>query len=132
VWHLWKDDIDRALFLGLDTFRFSLEWSRLETSPGEWNMDAVQVYRSMLAYMKLNNITPNVTLLHFTMPMWFFSKKHFLNQKNIEVFSQYCFKAAETFGDLVTWWGTINEPNVMALTMFLLGNHPSEDSGLDN
>lgn len=52
-------------------FRLSIEWSRLVKNEGDsFDVDVVNTYRDMLSYMKDKGLTTNVTLFHFTVPMW--------------------------------------------------------------
>jgi len=68
---LYKDDIDRAIDLNMNMFRLSIEWSRLVKNEGDsFDVDVVNTYRDMLSYMKDKGLTTNVTLFHFTVPMW--------------------------------------------------------------
>src|SRR5438477_3721749 len=65
----WKNaerDFDLARDLGLNALRLSVEWSRIEPRPGEWDESALQRYRGMLRSLLDRGIRPFVTLHHFT------------------------------------------------------------------
>ena len=55
---------------GLNTYRFSLEWSRIEPEEGEFSRAALDHYRRMVDGCRDRGLTPIVTLVHFTMPRW--------------------------------------------------------------
>ena len=47
-WNRWQEDFDMLSELGLTTYRFSIEWSRLEPEPGKWDSKPLQVYSDMV------------------------------------------------------------------------------------
>ena len=59
-WERWRDDFDLLSELGVTSYRFSIEWSRLEPSPGEWKEEALQVYSDM--------VDDPVSYTHLTLP----------------------------------------------------------------
>jgi beta-glucosidase len=63
-------DFDSARSLGMNSFRISIEWSRIEPQKDEWNQDAIDHYREMILCMKERGLIPVVTLNHFTLPLW--------------------------------------------------------------
>lgn len=70
----------------------------------------------MLTYMRLKNISPIVTLFHFTLPQWFWDKGHFEKKENIVYFENFCGLMAKTYGHLVDTWATMNEPQGMLMS----------------
>ena len=65
------EDFDRAVADGHNALRLSLEWARIEPEPGRWDVTALEFYRAQLLALRARNITPMVTLCHFTHPLWF-------------------------------------------------------------
>jgi len=63
-------DFDSARSLGMNTFRISLEWSRIEPQKDEWNQDVIDHYKVMIRCMRERDLVPVVTLNHFTLPLW--------------------------------------------------------------
>lgn len=63
-------DIENAKNLGLNSFRISLEWARIEPERNQWNQEAVNNYKHMLQSMRDNDLEPIVTLNHLTLPLW--------------------------------------------------------------
>jgi beta-glucosidase/6-phospho-beta-glucosidase/beta-galactosidase len=62
--------LDAAATTGLNAFRLSLEWARLEPRPGEWDGRAAEGYASILAGSRARGLEPVVTLHHFADPAW--------------------------------------------------------------
>ena len=69
-WNRWKEDFEMLSELGLTTYRFSIEWSRLEPEPGKWDSAPLQVYSDMVDDLLNRGIRPVVTLHHFSHPAW--------------------------------------------------------------
>jgi beta-glucosidase len=63
-------DFNVARKMGINSFRISLEWSRIEPQKDEWNQEAIDHYKEMIRTMRKNGLTPIVTLNHFTLPLW--------------------------------------------------------------
>ncbi|MGH2516779.1 MAG: glycoside hydrolase family 1 protein [Ktedonobacterales bacterium] len=121
-WEHAERDFDFAQSLGLNALRLSLEWSRIEPRPGEWDAQALDRYRRMLQGLRDRDIEPLVTLHHFTHPIWFEERGAFLATGSTELFARYATRAVEALGDLCDFWCTINEPNVYAVFGYQLGS----------
>jgi beta-glucosidase/6-phospho-beta-glucosidase/beta-galactosidase len=63
-------DFDNAKNLGLNSFRISLEWARIEPERNQWDQNAIDSYRQMLMSMRDKGLEPIVTLNHLTLPLW--------------------------------------------------------------
>lgn len=114
-WEHWKEDIDIASALGLETYRFSIEWARIQPERDRIDMSAVHHYRGEIGYMLERGIRPVMALHHFTNPIWFEKMGAFENPSNVRYFLKYVGIAVNYFGDLVSDYITINEPNVYTL-----------------
>ena len=123
-WEHAERDFDLAQKMGLNALRLSLEWSRIEPRPGEWDTHALARYRQMLVGLRERGIEPLVTLHHFTNPLWLEARGAFLAADAAALFARYTTKVAETLGDLCDFWCTINEPNVYAIVGYQLGDFP--------
>jgi len=123
-WRRWREDIDLMAEMGIAHYRFSIEWARLEPENGFYDGSAAVQYRQMILYMKSKEITPLMTLHHFTHPMWFEEMGGFANPENIPVFLKFVAYAIRTFGDLVEEYVTINEPNVFAVQGYYASEFP--------
>jgi len=121
---LWRGDIDMMADMGIKTYRFSIEWSRVEPEQGVYNQEETDWYRELLMYMKSKGIMPLLTLHHFTTPMWFEKMGAFEKPDNIPVFLGFVAYAVKQFGDMVNEYVTINEPNVFASEGYFNGVFP--------
>jgi beta-glucosidase len=123
----WKraiDDIALIAELGCNSFRFSLEWADIETQEGFFDEDVLQFYDRYIDALLTHHITPMITLYHFVHPKWFADKGGFEKEENIEYFIRFCAHMFERFAQRVHFWGTINEPTVVAGCGYVLGIHP--------
>ena len=123
-WLHAERDFDLAQELGLNALRLSLEWSRLEPRPEEWDGASFARYREMLQGLRDRGIEPMVTLHHFSNPLWFEEKGAFLAPDAIPIFTRFVARVVEELGDLCDLWCTINEPNVYSVIGYLLGVWP--------
>ena len=122
----FREDIDLMAEMGLQIYRFGIEWSRIEPRQGEYCEEALAHYREEIEYMLSKGIRPLLTLHHFTNPLWFEDMGAFEHKDSPEIFLSLVKKAIESFGDLVSEYITINEPNVYATNSLLFGEWPPE------
>ncbi|GAA1056881.1 beta-glucosidase [Agromyces luteolus] len=118
-YHRWREDLDLAVGLGLNSYRFSLEWSRIVPTPGAVSLAELAHYRRMIDGCLVRGLQPVVTLHHFTNPRWFADLGGWRRADNIAHFEAYV-AAASTILEGVEWVCTFNEPNMLAMiaTMF--------------
>lgn len=128
----WREDLDRAAESGQNSHRFSIEWSRVQPSPDRWDEYALDRYLEILRGMYERNLTPLVTLHHFTDPLWLAELGGWENESVVDHFVKYVQKVVEALREYVTLWVTINEPNVYATGGYVLGDFPpgKKDLGL--
>lgn len=117
-------DFDRAVSLGLNSLRLSVEWSRIEPEPGVFDERALHHYREMIGLLRARGLEPMVTLHHFTDPLWLSGIGAWENPLIVDYFARYVGRVVEALGDLVSLWCTINEPFVYAYFGFLTGEWP--------
>lgn len=108
----YKEDIGLLAQAGLNCYRFSMEWARIEPEDGHFDSKELSHYRDMLRCCRENNITPIVTLHHFTSPKWLISKGGWEAESTVEDFRRYCAYIAEHLGDELSYVVTINEANM--------------------
>lgn len=123
-WTRWREDCDQMAAMGLRVCRLGLEWARLVPARGETSQEAIEHYRAELSYLRSLGIRPLVTIHHFSNPMWFEREGAFTKRENLKDFLDYVRLCAEAFGDLVSDWITINEPNVYAVNGYCFGIWP--------
>lgn len=120
----YAEDFELAKQIGLNAMRISIEWSRVEPSPGQWNMEVIEHYRKVLLEMKKQGLTRMVTLHHFTLPQWYANIGGFHVSDNLASFARYCRFIAENLGEEIDLWITINEPEVFTYQSTLKGVWP--------
>jgi beta-glucosidase len=123
-WNRVKQDTELLKDLHVQTYRMSLDWSRIETSPGEYSIDSIQHYRGEIQLLLESNIRPLVTLHHFSEPVWFQNSGGWLDARNSERFIDYAVFVVKALGDIVSDWVIFNEPNVYAIFGYLFGVFP--------
>ncbi len=118
-YELWREDIDLVAGLGLDTYRFSVEWARVEPAEGRFSAAALAHYRAIVDYCLAVRIAPVVTFSHFTSPHWFALRGGWLDPQAPAVFARYCDLVTEHLGDGIAFAVTLNEPNLARLLPWL-------------
>lgn len=120
----YESDFDIIEDLGLNTFRFSIEWSRLEPEEGAWNIEALEHYRAYIKSLKQRGIEPMLTLYHWTVPIWFSDKGGFEHRRNIKYFERFCERVLREFGDDLQYICVINEPDTVVAQGYIVDEHP--------
>jgi beta-glucosidase len=120
----YPEDIALVADLGLGSYRFSLEWSRIEPAEGEFSLVALDHYRRMAATCHEHGLTPVITFHHFTHPRWLSSEGAWEAAHAPDRFARYCERVTHHLGDLMGMACTLNEPNVVATMGWRLGLFP--------
>jgi beta-glucosidase len=123
-YELFEQDFDLARAWGHNAHRFSIEWSRIEPRPGEWDTAAIAHYLEVIEALRRRDIEPLVTLHHFTNPAWFADAGGWVVRRNVAYFARYVEVVARHLGNQVRWWLTINEPTMYAKNAFVDGDWP--------
>jgi beta-glucosidase len=128
-YHRYPEDMSLLAESGLNSYRFGIEWARIEPSPGQFLQSELDHYRRMIETAQGLGLTPVVTLYHFTSPAWFAEQGGWLHPDSVDLFARYVERATTILHD-VEWVCTINEPNIMASMAALLrrAGTPSDDS----
>ncbi|KAL0913004.1 hypothetical protein M5K25_016433 [Dendrobium thyrsiflorum] len=126
-YHRFKDDIKLMHSIGVNSYRFSVSWSRILPRGrfGEVNSEGISFYKNLIDALILKGIQPFVTISHYDLPQdledrygaWLNSQI----QEDFGYFAEICFRE---FGDKVKYWSTFNEPNVMVYKGYLEGTYP--------
>jgi len=128
---LYKHDFDIAQKLNLNSFRFGIEWSRIEPEEGVWNLEALRHYERYIDDLLSRGIEPVMNLWHWTMPVWFVEKGGFEKRKNIMYFERFVKKICEELQiKKIKYVITLNEPNVYASFGYLTGEWPPAKKSL--
>jgi beta-glucosidase len=118
-YHRYPDDIATLAGLGLNAYRFGVEWARVEPEEGFFSRAALDHYRRMVATCLEHGVTPVVTYNHFTTPRWFAADGGWNSPAAVDRFARYAGRVTEHLGDLVPWVCTLNEPNVISMMVHL-------------
>ncbi|HEY3311971.1 MAG TPA: family 1 glycosylhydrolase [Anaerolineales bacterium] len=120
----WKEDLDRAAETGQNAHRFSIEWSRIQPAPDQWDESALERYRSMLRGMLERGLAPMITLHHFSNPIWLEELGGWENDDTPNKFAVFVRRSVEALKEYASYWVTINEPNGYAHLAFNAGIFP--------
>jgi beta-glucosidase len=118
-YHRFRQDIALTASLGFNTYRFSLEWPRIEPAPGEYSSAELDHYREVLLSCREHGILPFVTITHFTTPRWFGALGGWEARGASDHFARYCEKVSRHLGDLIGVASTMNEPNIGRLLRWM-------------
>lgn len=128
-WNRYEQDLDLARELGTNSYRFSVEWSRIEPEEGVIDEAALQHYSDVVDACLARGITPMVTLFHFSLPTWLTHEGGFTWKKAPARFERFARLVAARLGDRVDLWCTINEPMVYVAGGYLAGVFPPGREG---
>ena len=114
-WHQWREDVDLAAGMNLSSYRFSVEWARVEPAEGEFSGDALAHYTAIADHCLARGLAPVVTFNHFTSPHWFAMRAGWLDPEAPALFARYCDRVMAAFGDRIAYAVTMNEPDLPAM-----------------
>lgn len=121
----YKEDFKiAAKELNMNSFRFSIEWSRIEPNEGEWNQDEIEHYRAYISTMVDQGLEPVMTLFHFTLPVWFAEKGGFAKRSNVQYYLRFVEKVVRELGHSVRYILTMNEIGIYARAGYTKGFWP--------
>lgn len=123
----YKEDFGIVKKLNLTSFRFGIEWSRLEPKEGEWDPKAFDYYKKYIKELNKQGIEPVMNIWHWTSPVWFADRGGFKKGENLKYWDRFIKKVADEFAPLVDNVITLNEPNVYASHSFAMGWWPPQD-----
>ena len=141
-------DVELLTAMHLDSYRFSIEWARIEPKKGVIDEDAIAHYSALLDALKAKGIRPNVTVHHFSNPTWVDDPRdpdcvNGPTDQNlcgldhpvggplvVKAMADHARLLAERFGDRVDDWATLNEPVNYLLAAYLIGTFPPGKVGV--
>jgi beta-glucosidase len=110
-YHRWEEDLDLMVALGLEAYRFSIAWPRVQPhGRGRFNRKGVDFYRRLATGLGERGIEPVVTLYHADLPAALQDRGGWATRDTVERFAAYAGAMAEALGDVVAHWITHNEP----------------------
>lgn len=129
-YHRYREDIALLAGLGFTSYRFSLEWARIEPAEGQFSTAELNHYKRMLETCHEYGLTPVVTFHHFTSPLWLLERGGWESLQTAELFARYCDRVMAHLGQLIGVACTLNEPNLpWLLESFGIGGEAPENRG---
>ncbi len=114
-YHRWADDLDLMVELGLESYRFSIAWPRVQPDGrGPLNSRGVAFYRRLAEGLLERGIEPVATLYHWDLPQARQEVGGWAVRDTALRFAEYAAHMAAELGDVVQGWITHNEPWVVA------------------
>jgi beta-glucosidase len=122
--HRYPEDVDLMAGLGVDAYRFSVAWPRIQPDgTGPANAAGVDFYDRLVDALLAKEIDPVVTLFHWDLPQALEEKGGWLSRDTAFRFADYAGLVADALGDRVRLWITLNEPFIHMTLGYATGEH---------
>jgi beta-glucosidase len=108
----YEEDIRLLADAGLNAYRFSIEWARIQPVKNSWNQNEIEHYRKVLECCRNNGVTPIVTMHHFSSPKWIIGMGGWEEETICDLFAYYCEGVVKNLGSMMEYVCTINEANM--------------------
>ena len=108
----YQEDIRLLADAGMNAYRFSIEWARIEPEEGKYDLQQIKHYRKMLRTCRELGVTPIVTLHHFSSPAWLIRKGGWCNALVVDAFARYVRTVVSALIEDLEYICTINEANM--------------------
>jgi beta-glucosidase len=130
-YHRLEEDLDLLAYLGVNSYRFSIAWSRVMPSgSGAVNQKGLDFYRRLVDELHSREISPMATLYHWDLPQALQDQGGWENRETAQRFAEYSSLMAAELGDTIDSWVTLNEPWCSAFLGHLEGWHAPGVSNL--
>lgn len=117
----FENDFSILRSLGLNAFRTSIEWARIEPKEGEIDRNAVNFYHKYFSNLKQTGVSITATLHHFTNPKWIHKYGGWLSERTVTKFLDYVELVCQEFGDYIDYYVTVNEPTIYTQMAYSAG-----------
>jgi beta-glucosidase len=115
-YHLWPQDVEMIASLGVNSYRFSISWPRVQPDgEGHWNEAGFMFYEKLINALRSRGIELHITLNHWDLPQALQDKGGWANREICEKFVSYATEVSQRFGHLAASICTHNEPWVIAI-----------------
>ena len=132
-YHRFEKDLDIMADLGLQAYRFSVSWPRVQPEgSGPTNGEGLDYYRRLVEGLRERSIEPMITLYHWDLPQALEDRGGWTNRETSERFAEYAGIMYEALADSARFWITLNEPWVSAWMGYGMGVHAPGREGTDN
>ena len=108
----YEEDIRLLKRAGLNAYRFSIEWARIEPEEGKFDDREIEHYRRVIRFCRDNGVEPVVTLHHFSSPVWLIRKGGWEAETTPDDFARYAEYVMTKLGSDLSYVCTINEANM--------------------
>ncbi|RLK52307.1 GH1 family beta-glucosidase [Microbacterium telephonicum] len=122
-YHRYADDVALMKSLGLDTYRFSVSWSRVRPDGGAVNQEGLDFYKRLVDELRENDILPWLTLYHWDLPQALQDRGGWAVRETADLFTEYALSVHDALGDRVDIWTTLNEPWCSSFLSYTGGIH---------
>jgi len=123
-YHRYAEDVSLMKGLGLDGYRFSIAWPRIQPEgSGRANAAGLAFYDRLVDELLAAGIAPMATLFHWDLPQALEDVGGWLDRDTAERFAEYATLVGMRLGDRVAHWIPVNEPNVVTMLGYALGVH---------
>lgn len=123
-YHRWREDVGRLEDLGVDAYRFSVSWSRIQPEgTGPANPEGMRFYSDLVDALVARGIRPVVTLYHWDLPQALEDRGGWASRGTAEAFAEFARIMARGLGHRVAVWTTLNEPYCSAYLGYASGVH---------
>ena len=113
--HRWADDLNIVADLGVEAYRFSVSWPRVQPAgSGAWNAKGLDFYERLVDGLLQRGIKPYLTLNHWDLPDALQAGGGWASRDTVVRFVEYALGVNARLGDRITAITTHNEPWVMA------------------
>ena len=130
-YHRYRQDTEIMQLLGLNSYRFSISWSRvLPTGRGAINQKGLDFYDRLVDELLSKQIEPAVTLYHWDLPQALYNQGGWQVRSTAQAFAEYTEIIVRRLGDRVKQWITLNEPWVASVHGHLTGEHAPGERNL--
>jgi beta-glucosidase len=120
-YHRYAQDFAIAKAIGLNCYRFGVEWARIEPEPGLFSQAELDHYKRMLAACRAHGLLPILSYNHFTVPRWFAMRGGWERPDSAGLFARYCDRVTRALGDQIGMASPFNEANIQLLVKVLRG-----------
>jgi beta-glucosidase len=110
-YHRWREDVDLIAGLGVDAYRFSIAWPRVQPlGHGAWNDQGIAFYDRLVDRLLERGIQPHATLYHWDLPQALQDLGGWAARDTAHHFARYAQKIGQVLGDRLATLATHNEP----------------------
>ena len=120
----YSEDISMIKKLGVDAYRLSLSWARIQPTKDSFSESGIDFYRQVLQELKRQNIQATVTLYHWDLPLWIYDQnKGWSARETADLFLDYAIHVFDRLDEWVDHWSTLNEPFCSGYLGYEIGFH---------